>query len=205
MRREVERDLTDSARDFIDVVKPVIEQWTGGDVRVNENVMDSSVAEQLDQISGVDSWSVKTDDGIRAVASRVQWVDDLPADEPYDSFTIRKSRDSGSKTEYKKRLEAIHNDRLYPHWTVHAYLDRRGGELLSVGMVETKQLYLYIKNQGTVGEDYHLSRCSNAQFITVYWSKLRHHTTVGVRFKKPYEKQTVAASVDEQQKALDSF
>ena len=71
------------------------------------------------------------------------------------TFTVRKSRSSGTKTEFAKRLEAIRKQRegsLYPALTIHACVsDYKNGPLLSVAMVYTADLYECLEIQISKG------------------------------------------------------
>lgn len=175
-------DLSKSTADFLRVVAPIIEDWTGGEIQPVEGKTDDDLAQQLDRVAGVDSWNVELGNNlIRGLASRVQWPG-----KSYDSFTVRYYRRSGVETEYQKRLRAIRDDGLYPHWTSQAYLDEKGGNLLAVGLVRTKDLYKHIEG-GEEGKDYYIQtvprRSDNpqAKFYVVKWDYLRYHTTVGPR------------------------
>jgi hypothetical protein len=199
-------DLKDSVKDFRDQVAPVIEEWTDGRNVSVEAVTDDEMAEELDQTAGVDSWNVKHDDIVRGVASRVQYLNDLPYDTPPDTFTIRKERQSGAKTEFEKRLHAIRKGGLYPHWTTQAYLDEPGGELLSIGRVRTKDLIEYIEDGSTADDDYWVVEPEfEASFYAVYWWRLED-IGIGVRTRKPYEtEKRVEVKVDNGQSGLGDF
>lgn len=61
---------------------------------------------------------------------------------PYFTFTIRHERDTGAPTEFAKRLVAIHSGSMVPTYTTQSYVcaPRRRGDLLAIGLVETKAL-----------------------------------------------------------------
>lgn len=146
MNAAVAHDLSDSAADFTRVVWPVIKEHCGGGTFVPvESASTSGFDSNLDIQAGIDAWQVHQELGIRGIASRVQW-----GDKAWNTFTVRKSRASGVKTEYEKRLAAITGSGgwLYPHLTVQAYVSKRGGtgRLLSVGVIETAELFTYLEN-----------------------------------------------------------
>jgi len=196
----------DSIRDFRRVAAPVLERWSDGRNVSVEAVTDGEMAEELDQTAGVDSWNVKHDDTIRGVASRVQYIKKSNLDGPPDTFTVRKSVPSGAKTEFQKRLEAIRKDALYPAWTVQAYLDRPGGELLEIGRVKTRDLIEHINDGSESNGDYRVNdRPGKASFYIVEWSRLES-LGIGVRYEKPYESERrVSVKMDNGQTGLGDF
>ena len=48
-------DLENSAADFIELVAPVLEEWSDCETVSVEQVTDERIAEELDQTAGVDS------------------------------------------------------------------------------------------------------------------------------------------------------
>lgn len=152
MRTDVARDLSDGAYDFMRVVWPGIKHLLGvGEIKPVEAVAPGELQRDLDMLAGIDAWHIS--DGrtlMRGIASRVQWIH--PDRGPYRSFTIRMERPNGSRTEFEKRCEAI--DRadegwLLPHLTVQAYVQepRRLGELISAGVVKTRDLYEFARDR----------------------------------------------------------
>lgn len=61
---------------------------------------------------------------------------------PYYTFTIRHARDTGAPTEFAKRLVAIRAGAMVPTYTTQAYVSepRRNGDLLAIGVVDTRAL-----------------------------------------------------------------
>lgn len=168
-------DLSMSSRDFARVVWPVVRPWCrGGRLEVVEDSTAEGLTRSFDVLAGIDAWHLNDELGfMRGVASRVQWGS------AWNTFTIRMSRDSGTKTEFEKRLDAIeqHDIRgdLYPVLTVQAYLDRQGGSLLSVGMVRTRDLFVYAFSANPPRR-----RTGNAEFAYIHWSALKD---AGVRVR----------------------
>lgn len=200
---EWEQDLKNSGSDFENVVAPVLEEWSAGENISVESVTESKMAEKLDTIAGVDSWQVRSGDMIRGVGSRVQYMDNLCFETPPDTFTVRKQRVSGVKTEFQKRLEAIRNDGLYPYWTTQAYLSSHGGELRSLGRVKTKDLIRHI-HSGEEGDAYEvIDPPGEASFFSVKWATLED-LGIGVRYKRPYKNKSGSGS-NPTQVGLSSF
>lgn len=123
--RHFETDLTRSAALFKDVVWPVIKCRFGGELVPVESVTDSDMASMIDRRSGIDAWHLSDSDRIRGIASRVQF-----GRKAWNTFTVRRSRDTGSQTEYEKRRRDIASNQgwLYPHLTVQAFIDDSGEE-----------------------------------------------------------------------------
>ena len=142
---------------------PQIKSWFGdGDLIPVEAVTNVEMAKLLDTCAGIDAWYVETNKGIRGIGSRVQWGVN------YKTFTIRKEKFNGWRTEYEKLCDAIENDWLYPYWFCQAYLTEKKGRLCSVAVVETKKLINYIKTYDPI----YISNKTDAWFWVINWSKI---------------------------------
>ena len=158
-------DLSWSAKVFVGLVWPILEVQIGGRLIIVETSTKIDMATALDVKAGIDAWHVLDGYGVRGIASRVQICP--PIYKPYNTFTVRKSRDSGTETEYTKRLRAIRtNDGwLYPHLTVQAYVtSEQEGQLLSFAVAQTKSLIEHIESLGNHAVT---KRTSNAEFYIV--------------------------------------
>lgn len=149
----------------------------GGELLPVEAVTTEQMRTDLDILAGIDAWHiVRREGGIRGIASRVQ------ADgNRWDTFTIRYKRATGSETEFDKRMRAIrqsHRGWMYPHLTVQAYLSADRETLLSWGVVNTRELYLYVDrellNDRNPGIQIRSNGQDGNQFIAVLWSRLRN-------------------------------
>lgn len=163
-------DLSRSAEAFRSVVWPEVAGYCGGGGLVPvEEVTATGFSRELDVSAGIDAWEIQPGSGIRGIASRVQWIPD--GGRPWNTFTIRKSRDSGAATEYAKRLLAIEGDEgwLYPHFTIQAYLSSETDVLLSVAVCKTLDLICYIRD----GSELRTRRTANAEFYAVGWKEYR--------------------------------
>lgn len=164
MRPDVEFDMSWSSVLFEKQVWPIIkESLGGGDLLQMENRPDIELAKILDMKAGIDGWHIKGD-LMRGIACRCQDRID------YRSFTIRKSRASGARTEYEKRREAITSPGgfLFPAITVQSYAKTTQGPVLSIGIAFTKDVIEYI-DKGLA----HVKPVSNAEFWVVDWFKFR--------------------------------
>lgn len=152
----------------------------GGSIRPVEAVSDSNFKDELDLLAGIDAWQVQCNpSAIRGIASRVQWG------EAHDSFTVRTRLPSGKETEFQKRHRAIlsiDNGHLFPHLTIQAYLDVRGGNLLSAATIRTVDLiraaFLLVENKDRLNfrPDFYgfISNSDGTEFLYMKWCYLEH-------------------------------
>jgi len=172
-----EIDLNKSARAFHTHIRPIFIDLCGGEIIHTEALDDCSFSRHLDIHSGIDAWHVHPDHGARGLALRVQSME-----YPFHTFTIRKSRNSGTKTEYQKRKEAIEKGWLYPHLTIQGYVSSFDdeGELLCFAIGRTSQLLERIdaletlrSTQGeyAVLEDCYTDSTYNADFYVIHWTQ----------------------------------
>lgn len=161
-------DLGDSANSFVHIVYPKLLEcrFLLGDVVPIESVTAMGIAKDLDMFAGIDAWHVYKKCGIQGIASRVQY-----GQRAWNSFTIRKHRSSGSETEYAKRKIAIYTgDWLYPTLTIQAYVtSRKNGELLSVGITKTKNIFDAIADGNCNTKT---NPTDGNTFYTVFWKDM---------------------------------
>jgi len=170
----------------MEIVFPEIKSWLGeGEIIPVEAVTNaitndhiSNMAEKLDRFSCIDYWFLLSKGCIRGLSSRVQWVYD-----DWSTFTVRRGRISGARTEYAKLLYAIENDYLYPYWTIQSYITiEKPAKLLNAAICNTKDLILYI-NSGEDGVDYFtrsVTKRGQAYFNAVPWNYLRKNHEVKI-------------------------
>ncbi|MEN6487655.1 MAG: ParB N-terminal domain-containing protein [Smithella sp.] len=137
-----------------------------GDLKVVEGITIEQMAKLLDQLAGIDVWYINKLNGIRGIASRIQTGSN------YKTFTIRKTRDTGARTEYEKRKIAIEKGYLYPYLTVQAYV-AENGKLLSFAVAKTEDIIdaidhgLYsIRRTGQ-------KQIGQAEFYVVNWDDMK--------------------------------
>jgi len=135
-------DLNDSIRDFNMFVIPQIQknQMIEGKIIQVESNNPDELRDALDVLGGIDAWKVSREHGMQGISSRIQWG------KSWDTFTIRKTRHTGIKTEYAKRNEAISSGNvLYPTLAIHAYITRRerdtSRELISLAIADTDDIF----------------------------------------------------------------
>jgi hypothetical protein len=143
------KDLSDSVFDFQRLVKPKIAElnFMRGEIISIEIVTDVKfkyLANKFDQLSGIDAWQIVEPEGIKGIASRIQW-----GLKPWNTFTIRYQRCTGRETEYNKRKKAMDSgDWLYPFYTIQAYIEtRRIGKLISLAIAKTKDIFAMIEKK----------------------------------------------------------
>ena len=168
MRREVAADLSNSARDFKDVVWPRISDAVGGgDLIPVESVTVDQFAAELDRIAGIDAWIVQRGTYMLGVGSRVQWV--ATGAVPFNTFTVRMRRPNGVPTEYEKRKAQIATSgALYPKWTCQAYLEKAESGFLTAAVAATDDVIGAVD----LGIGYKRTAYDGVQFWVVPWGDL---------------------------------
>lgn len=191
----VKRDMARSREIFDRLVWPAISSIVGGGELVQTESNNHRTDKDLDALAGIDGYQIIGKQGMRGLASRVQYVEP-DSNITYElsrtgfTFTLRLGRASGAQTEYEKRLNAIASDRglLLPHLTVHSYFTLDGERLLGVAVVKTRDLFFHTEDCRKRFGDWHahrtiagpLSRCyrqrvthdGSASFLVVPWRHL---------------------------------
>jgi hypothetical protein len=132
-------DLNISTKALLKIENTYLPKLISGKIHSIES-KDNEILILLDQKSGIDLIR-ENNIGLQGIASRIQF------DKAYNTFTIRKERFTGAKTEYEKRLEQMNNGYFYPEFTMQLYFNNRIDlEFLSGGIIRTKNLYQFIEN-----------------------------------------------------------
>lgn len=183
VQTHITRALSDSARDFQEVVWPRIAATPlvgGGMIRPVEAVAEANFKDELDLLAGIDAWQILySPSAVRGIASRVQWG------ACYASFTIRTRLPSGNETEFHKRLRAIENSdqgHLFPHLTIQAYVEQRQGRLIAAAAVSTKHLIetaaILVENRERLHPrpDFYGFRSNpdGTEFLYMHWDYLKY-------------------------------
>lgn len=119
------------------VLPALNEQLKRGKVIHTEH-LNEIVANMLDIYSGIDA-IFKHETEIAGVALRVQ----QHSERNWETFTIRYSRNTGTETEYSKRVRQIYckdNNQFYPHYTCQVYMDKTNC-LIGGGFCLTRDLF----------------------------------------------------------------
>ncbi len=173
MNGRVQTALTESKRDFLTTVVPrILPILGGGEIVPVEEVSAAGFVKDLDVLAGIDAWHlIRGECVMRGIASRVQWVDSDPYRREYRTFTVRTRTALGNATEFDKRMTAITEAErgwLYPHLTCQAYLQSKGGPLLSVAVAKTSDV-IYCVSRGVGGSDKELPAPGGNWFRAVSW------------------------------------
>lgn len=163
------KDFSDATLNFNKFKDFVLEKIRGDIIDIETH--DKSLAKLFDMYSGIDAINVYNGQ-IRGLAIRIQYGNN------WNTFTIRYKRATNSKTEYEKRIEAIYGDNgfLYPYITIQMYLTNKNileNKILSIGIVKTKDLYDYIKeNFNTIK---HNKAPDGNDFLIVSFNELKNN------------------------------
>ena len=166
----VRREIEDSARDFKNIVFPEIKHMLvneeyGCEWASTEACFGNRMATLLDIKAGVDSliYGGGTGfQGIRFIATRVQWGI------TYRTFTIRKERFDGRRTEYEKYCSGIEHSFVYPYWFIQAYLTEKEGRLLEVGIAKVEDIVECIQREP---EWLSVKKGPDAYFYVIPWDE----------------------------------
>ena len=171
--------LKRSSSAFNEYFKNAVLEIFGGDFEVVEGITEYQMAKTLDQLAGIDLWYFNTNHGIRGVANRIQFQE-----KNWRTFTVRKSRESGVKTEYEKRKYAIENDWLYPDITLQGYINKQN-KVLGFAIAKTKDIIWMIDNnfcyEQKTGED----QIGQAVFYVIEWDEMKNHS-LSIKIFEPY-------------------
>lgn len=121
---------------------------------------DHPALKAFDIYSGVDL-VIKKKGHLFGIASRMQIG-------RYNTFTIRKERYTGAKTELEKRKEAIKIGAIYPKWTMQGYYSKPH-KINSIGICKTVDLFEFVDNYPHLLE----TKASDNYFLTVKWSDMK--------------------------------
>lgn len=167
------RAVANSMRESMERVKaaePVILKLLGGDRIMCVEGSDDEVLRMLDLTCGIDYFHVYDGRGlVRGVASRFQTVS---GGRGYDTFTVRKERESGAATEYGKRKLAIAHGGEYPYLTMQAYVDSASGEVVSMGVARTVDIMAFIDAGMATVRRTGSAQVGQATFWVVPWAAL---------------------------------
>ena len=154
----------ESREDFCRFVQKPLERVLGGRVVQTEGTDETGLL--LDCRAGIDALLLHPDYGVFGIALRIQY------DKNYETFTVRKKRESYHKTEFDKNKLAHMQHGITPKFTVQAYIDRANQKLLGGAVALTEDLILCIENG--LCETRHTGRdqIGQASFYAIDWRTL---------------------------------
>lgn len=127
----------------VERARPIIANLLNGGEIIPVEGDDNEVCKLLDMTCGTDYLQAYKDKGlVWGVASRIQTV--KRGFKPYNTFTVRKARETGATTEYEKRAYAIKHGGVYPFLTMQAYVDEND-DFLSVGIARTTDIMEFVE------------------------------------------------------------
>lgn len=153
--------------------KPIIKKMLGGGDIVQVEEIDNEVCAMLDRSLGIDYFQVYEDKGKQpgfawGLASRFQ------VGKSWDTFTIRKERESGASTEYDKRKKAIDKNGVYPYLTVQGYVSDDGlEEIKSMAIARTKDIFECIDADLCSTNHTRRNQIGQAGFFVVKWDDMK--------------------------------
>ena len=151
---------------YVEQAAPIIGLLMSGWELIPVEGQANEVCRVLDMQCGIDYLLYSKCSGqVYGLASRVQYGRN------YRTFTVRKERESGAKTEYKKRIDASTYGGLSPQYTMQAYV--KDGEINGLAVVKTEDLLNFIEkgfaDEGRTGAN----KDGQATFYICDWDKLR--------------------------------
>ena len=172
------QDAARSIRAFQKFVAPALRRFGARKILPTEYHQDG-LARTLDLIAGVDGLIVDRDNLVFGYASRVQFDG-----KNYESFTIRRSRPNGTKTEFEKLTNPM---TIKPAYHVQTFVDENESRAV-VAIAETWRLIKYTL------EHPNQWRTANGgeTFYFVPWSKLDGVRVFVVEDERVVEKKLAA-------------
>lgn len=164
------QDMSDSIK-ILRQATPIVKQllnFDEGEVIDVEN-QDNDACQHLDMSCGIDYLLHLKRQGITQGAAWRAQVEH-PTLGPFNSFTIRRERESGSMTEFEKRKISVKNNGIYPYYTIQAFYDQKFKNLLSLGIAKTTDILECI-DKGLWDEDETgKNKVGQAKFYIVWWN-----------------------------------
>ncbi len=161
----IEQAISRSAEAFRTQVWPHLsDQLGGGELVPVETVTESGFARLLDTLAMTDAWQLVNDQGLRGLATRVQWLEpDAPL---WCSWTIRCKTRWGGDTEIHKLMRDGEWQR--PHYIVQAYIV--DGECAAAGAIRTNDLIRILRSDAYVPE-IRTNGADGNLFHVIWWHK----------------------------------
>ena len=156
---------------YLKSAEPIILDLLKGGEMLPVEGSDDEICKMLDLTCGIDYFHIYRENGLTwGVASRFQLIKD--GYKPFNTFTIRKERESGTKTEYEKRLLAIEKNGEYPYLTLQGYYNENG-EVLSIGIARTKDIFEMIDKGCCETRETGKQQIGQATFFVISWDNMK--------------------------------
>lgn len=151
---------------YLDKARPIIARMLGGGKTMTVEGDDNEVCKILDMTCGTDYIHVYDEKGICwGVASRMQ---NYPNQR---TFTVRKERESGAKTEWEKRKYAILHGGIYPFLTMQGYV--QNGEIVGLAITKTTDLMRFVDTGCAYQQHTRADQKGQATFWVCCWDDMR--------------------------------
>lgn len=128
---------------------------------------DTELARNMDNACGIDYVLISKDKGLsRGVGCRIQedrWS------KKYRTFTIRRGRDNGMKTEFAKRKAAIDGGGTYPYLTLQGYVDTANDRIDRLANAKTAEIISYCEESNSPIKHTGIGQSSQADFYCIDW------------------------------------
>ena len=180
-------DMNKSSIIVKEKINPIIETlrpgWRVFSIEGEENTL----SKILDMNCGLDYLlHSKNFELVYGIASRIQYGVN------YRTFTVRKTRESHTKTEYEKRKISIACDSIYPKYTMQAYIV--DNEVQSLAIIQTKDLIEAIElcRYSDIKKT-HSDKVGQAEFYICKWDDLKKYYKVNEYNKKENQRINTCA------------
>ena len=162
------------AMQYVETARPIIAGLLNGGSLMAVEGSDDEVCRMLDQTCGTDYFQVYNETGlVWGIASRMQEIDTARFSRPFDTFTVRKARASGVKTEYEKRKHAIEHGGVYPYLTMQGYINKQTGDIMSLAIAKTTDIMAFVDSGMATTRHTGAAQVGQAEFYVVHWDRLK--------------------------------
>ena len=165
------QDQEKSLRGFEQFIAPTLKKALGASAIYSTERHNSDLETRLDYDFGIDALII-IDGTIYPVASRVQ------SGTNYETFSLRRSRPSGTTTEISKLTQAQRIQAPMPTYHVQGFVDK-DGQAATVAVIETIELLKYIDKHpdqwrtAPTGETFYYCKWRELDGVKIYRVDLR--------------------------------
>jgi len=147
-------------------LRPILIRWFhGGEILSIESCRNVPLLLALDQL-GLDFLHRQDGKG-RFGSSRIQFTE-----RPFDTFTIRRTRDSGTMTEYDKIIDSTAGT-IGSYWFVQAYCHPVTNEVLAAAMVDRDVLKTMLTSGTYAIKHTKPGAEGGAAFLVIRWEDIQ--------------------------------
>ena len=163
--------MSDTESDFARCVRPMLANMFNGELVPVEGDGNDAL-KMLDMHCGIDYLlKMEPSNIVYGVASRIQEID--ANTKPWNTFTVRKTRQSGASTEFSKRVRDVMCGGIYPTITYQAYVSN--GRLRSLAICMTAELLEFIICRRPEIKHTNGDQVGQASFYVCKWQDMSDH------------------------------